>query len=385
VTEPIVRPRVWDEIWQGRSPDPLVVASVAAAERAVLGAAGASAVAHEMAASVLGAGPLEPVLAWTGLTDLAVNADGSVWADTGQGMRQTDVIVGDRRACRALAQRLAALAGKRLDEATAYVDGVLPSGLRLHAILPPLAPEGTHITLRIPAAKPLLLDDLVASGMVCPEWVGHLQAMMRRRVSFLVSGGTGAGKTTLLAALLAASDPGDRVVVVEDVRELRVQHPHVVHLEGRPANVEGVGEVTMVALVRQSLRMRPDRIVVGEVRGAEVRELLAALNTGHDGGCGTLHANAAGHVVARLEALGALASMSLTAVHAQARSGVQAVLHVRRRADGLRVLDSVGVVMPSEGDDGMGRPLVRPALSLSGGVDPAAAREWARLVGEAEP
>ncbi|HOF63415.1 MAG TPA: TadA family conjugal transfer-associated ATPase [Dermatophilaceae bacterium] len=385
MTEPIVRPRVWDEIWQGRSPDPLVVASVAAAERAVLGAAGASAVAHEMAASVLGAGPLEPVLAWTGLTDLAVNADGSVWADTGQGMRQTDVIVGDRRACRALAQRLAALAGKRLDEATAYVDGVLPSGLRLHAILPPLAPEGTHITLRIPAAKPLLLDDLVASGMVCPEWVGHLQAMMRRRVSFLVSGGTGAGKTTLLAALLAASDPGDRVVVVEDVRELRVQHPHVVHLEGRPANVEGVGEVTMVALVRQSLRMRPDRIVVGEVRGAEVRELLAALNTGHDGGCGTLHANAAGHVVARLEALGALASMSLTAVHAQARSGVQAVLHVRRRADGLRVLDSVGVVMPSEGDDGMGRPLVRPALSLSGGVDPAAAREWARLVGEAEP
>lgn len=384
MTEPIVRPRVWDEIWQGRSPDPLVVASVAAAERAVLGAAGASAVAHEMAASVLGAGPLEPVLAWTGLTDLAVNADGSVWADTGQGMRQTDVIVGDRRACRALAQRLAALAGKRLDEATAYVDGVLPSGLRLHAILPPLAPEGTHITLRIPAAKPLLLDDLVASGMVCPEWVGHLQAMMRRRVSFLVSGGTGAGKTTLLAALLAASDPGDRVVVMEDVRELRVQHPHVVHLEGRPANVEGVGEVTMVALVRQSLRMRPDRIVVGEVRGAEVRELLAALNTGHDGGCGTLHANAAGHVVARLEALGALASMSLTAVHAQARSGVQAVLHVRRRADGLRVLDSVGVVMPSEGDDGMGRPLVRPALSLSGGVDPAAAREWARLVGETE-
>lgn len=385
MTEPIVRSRVWDEIWQGRSPDASVVASVAAAEQAVLGAAGATAVAHEIAASVLGAGPLEPVLAWPGLTDLAVNADGSVWADTGHGMRRTDVIVGDRRACRALAQRLAALAGKRLDEATAYVDGVLPSGLRLHAILPPLAPEGTHITLRIPAAKPLLLDDLVASGMVCPEWVGHLQAMMRRRVSFLVSGGTGAGKTTLLAALLAASDPGDRVVVVEDVRELRVQHPHVVHLEGRPANVEGVGEVTMVALVRQSLRMRPDRIVVGEVRGAEVRELLAALNTGHDGGCGTLHANAAGHVVARLEALGALASMSLTAVHAQARSGVQAVLHVRRRADGLRVLDSVGVVMPSEGDDGMGRPLVRPALSLSGGVDPAAAREWARLVGEAEP
>ena len=384
MTEPVVRSRVWDEIWQGRSPDASVVASVAAAEQAVLGAAGATAVAHEIAASVLGAGPLEPVLAWPGLTDLAVNADGSVWADTGHGMRRTDVIVGDRRACRALAQRLAALAGKRLDEATAYVDGILPSGLRLHAILPPLAPEGTHITLRIPAASPLLLDDLVASGMVPPEWVDQLRVMMRRRVSFLVSGGTGAGKTTLLAALLAASEPSDRLLVVEDVRELRVQHPHVVHLEGRPANVEGVGEVTMVALVRQSLRMRPDRLVVGEVRGAEVRELLAALNTGHDGGCGTLHANAAGHVIARLEALGALASMSLPAVHAQVRSGVQAVLHVSRRADGVRVLDSVGVVMSAD-DRPAEPPRIRPALSLRSTPDAEAAGAWRRLIGQEVP
>ncbi|MEI2827859.1 MAG: ATPase, T2SS/T4P/T4SS family [Dermatophilaceae bacterium] len=202
-------------------------------------------------------------------------------------------------------------------------------------------------------------------------------------MSFLVSGGTGAGKTTLLAALVAASDPDDRVLVVEDVRELRVAHPHVVHLEGRLANVEGVGEVTMVALVRQSLRMRPDRIVVGEVRGAEVRELLAALNTGHDGGCGTLHANAAEHVTARLEALGALAGMSLPAVHAQVRSGVQAVLHVRRRSDGVRVLDSVGVVM-ARGDRPADPPQIRPALSLRSPPDGFATREWARLVG-AEP
>ena len=383
MTEPVVRSRVWDEIRQGRSPNPQVVASVAAAEQAVLGVRGATSVASEIAASVLGAGPLEPVLGWPGLTDVAVNADGTVWADTGHGMRRTEVSVGDPRACRSLAQRLAGLAGKRLDEATAYVDGVLPTGVRLHAILPPLAPEGTHITLRIPAARPLLLDDLVASGMVAPEWAGQLRAMMRRRVSFLVSGGTGAGKTTLLAALVAASDPDDRVLVVEDVRELRVAHPHVVHLEGRLANVEGVGEVTMVALVRQSLRMRPDRIVVGEVRGAEVRELLAALNTGHDGGCGTLHANAAEHVTARLEALGALAGMSLPAVHAQVRSGVQAVLHVRRRSDGVRVLDSVGVVM-ARGDRPSDPPQIRPALSLRSPPDGFATREWARLVG-AEP
>ena len=380
MTEPVVQSRVWDEIRQGRSPNPQVVASVAAAEQAVLGVRGATSVASEIAASVLGAGPLEPVLGWPGLTDVAVNADGTVWADTGHGMRRTDVSVGDPRACRSLAQRLAGLAGKRLDEATAYVDGVLPTGVRLHAILPPLAPEGTHITLRIPAARPLLLDDLVASGMVAPEWAGQLRAMMRRRVSFLVSGGTGAGKTTLLAALVAASDPDDRVLVVEDVRELRVAHPHVVHLEGRLANVEGVGEVTMVALVRQSLRMRPDRIVVGEVRGAEVRELLAALNTGHDGGCGTLHANAAEHVTARLEALGALAGMSLPAVHAQVRSGVQAVLHVRRRSDGVRVLDSVGVVM-AHGDRPADPPRIRPALSLRSPPDGFATREWARLLG----
>ena len=380
MTEPVVQSRVWDEIRQGRSPNPQVVASVAAAEQAVLGVRGATSVASEIAASVLGAGPLEPVLGWPGLTDVAVNADGTVWADTGHGMRRTDVSVGDPRACRSLAQRLAGLAGKRLDEATAYVDGVLPTGVRLHAILPPLAPEGTHITLRIPAARPLLLDDLVASGMVAPEWAGQLRAMMRRRVSFLVSGGTGAGKTTLLAALVAASDPDDRVLVVEDVRELRVAHPHVVHLEGRLANVEGVGEVTMVALVRQSLRMRPDRIVVGEVRGAEVRELLAALNTGHDGGCGTLHANAAEHVTARLEALGALAGMSLPAVHAQVRSGVQAVLHVRRRSDGVRVLDSVGVVM-AHGDRPADPPQIRPALSLRSPPDGFATREWARLLG----
>ena len=189
------------------------------------------------------------------------------------------------------------------------------------------------------------------------------------------------------------SDARDRMVIVEDVREVRVHHPHVVHLEGRPPNVEGAGEVTMVALVRQALRMRPDRLVVGEVRGAEVRELLAALNTGHDGGCGTVHANAPGDVVARFEALGALAGLPATAVHAQLRSAVRAVLHVRRRSDGRRVVESVGVVScagergfddgPDAGQRAAGEPVVRTALALSGDanpVDPWARRRWDALL-----
>jgi pilus assembly protein CpaF len=185
--------------------------------------------------------------------------------------------------------------------------------------------------------------------------------LVTRRVSFLVSGGTGAGKTTMLAALLGLADPRERILVVEDVRELAVGHPHVVHLEGRSPNVEGVGEVTMVTLLRQALRMRPDRIVVGEVRGAEVRELLAALNTGHEGGAGTVHANAAGDLVARLEALGALAGMSLPAVHAQLASAVSVVVHMRRNGVG-RCVDAIGVVMGVAG----ARPVVVPVLEHHG-------------------
>lgn len=384
----VVQARVWEQIRQGRGPDPTVVAEVAAAERAVLGAHGADSAAVTISATVLGAGPLESVLRWPDVTDVAVNADGRVWADSGEGMQVTDVVVGDAAACRMLAQRLAGLAGRRLDEATAYVDGVLPSGVRLHAIIPPLVPDGTHITLRIPRRKRLSLADLVTAGMMPTAWADQLRAMVRGRVSFLVSGGTGAGKTTLLAALLAESDPTDRIVAVEDVRELRITHPHVVHLEGRAANVEGVGEVGLETLVRQALRMRPDRLVVGEVRGAEVRELLAALNTGHDGGCGTLHANAAHHVIARLEALGALGGMSLAAVHAQVRSGVQAVAQIRRRGDGYRVLESVGVVMPGglSGESASLAPVVRTALTQDPSipVDPAAVRVWQELLARRE-
>ena len=316
-----------------------------------------------MASAVLGAGPLDRFLSEPGVTDVAVNGDGSVWVDRGAGMQRAPLTLPQLEA-RTLALRLAALAGRRLDESAAYVDGLLPSGVRLHAILPPLVPEGAHLTLRVPARVGRSLADLQAHGSLEPGWADVLAGLVTRRVSFLVSGGTGAGKTTLLAALLGLCPPHERLVLVEDVRELVVDHPHVVHLEGRAPNVEGAGEVTLRTLVRQALRMRPDRLVVGEVRGAEVQEMLAAMNTGHEGGCGTVHANAATDVIARVEALGALAGLPRDAVHAQLSSAVEVVVHMRR-AEGSRLVDSVGVVEVSDS----GLPRVVPALTR-GRVDP---------------
>lgn len=370
-------PMVWEQIRAGRAPDAEIVAEIARSERAVLGSAGASAAGARLSAAVLGAGPLDRLLADPAVTDVAVNGDGRVWVDRGAGMELTSAVLGSAATRRALAVRLAALAGRRLDDAAAYVDAVLPNGVRLHAVLPPLVAEGPHLTLRVPARVPLRFEDLVAAGSVPPGWERVLHRLVTRRVSFLVSGGTGSGKTTLLAALLGLAEPRERILVVEDVRELAIDHPHVVHLEGRSANVEGVGEVTMVTLLRQALRMRPDRIVVGEVRGAEVRELLAALNTGHEGGAGTIHANAAADVGPRVEALGALAGMSLPAVHAQVRSALAVVVAMRRQGR-ARVVESIGVVMGGAGE----RPEVVPVLdrgregsALGDGADRRAARE----------
>ena len=369
--------QVWEQIRAGRAPDPDVVAEVARSERAVLGDVGAATVQGRLSAAVLGAGPLEAVLADPAVTDIAVNGDGRVWVDRGAGMEAVPMTLGPVGQRRALAVRLAALAGRRLDDAAAYVDAVLPGGVRLHAILPPLVAEGPHLTLRVPARTPLRFDDLVAAGSVPAGWEGVLRRLVTRRVSFLVSGGTGAGKTTMLAALLGLADPRERILVVEDVRELAVGHPHVVHLEGRSPNVEGVGEVTMVTLLRQALRMRPDRIVVGEVRGAEVRELLAALNTGHEGGAGTVHANAAGDLVARLEALGALAGMSLPAVHAQLASAVSVVVHMRRNGVG-RCVDAIG---SSWGLPGRVRLWCRCWSIMASGAGSVTVTVWARWPG----
>ncbi|TNC49732.1 TadA family conjugal transfer-associated ATPase [Mumia zhuanghuii] len=284
----------------------------------------------------VGAGPLERLLRADGVTDVLVNGPAHVYVDRGSGLERADVTFADDDAVRRLAQRLAAAAGRRLDDASPFVDVRLPDGTRLHAVLSPLARPGTALSLRVPARRAYSLDELAGRGAFTGEIHEVLTAVVRARAAFLVTGGTGTGKTTLLAAMLGAVPPAERLLLVEDASELRPDHPHVVALESRPANVEGAGAVVLRDLVRQALRMRPDRLVVGEVRGAEVVDLLGALNTGHEGGCGTLHANTPRDVPARVEALAMAAGMPRAAVHSQLGAALDLVVHVARDSTGRR-------------------------------------------------
>jgi pilus assembly protein CpaF len=349
-----------------RRPGELTPHRVAEALRATgrpVGDATVLAVHEELRRDVLGAGPLEPLLRLPGVTDVVVNGTTGVYVDTGEGLRRCDVRFRDEAAVRRLAQRLASLGGRRLDDASPFVDVRLADGTRCHALLAPVARPGTLISLRVPRARAFSLDELVAAGALTPAADRLLRAVVARRVAFVVSGGTGSGKTTLLAALLSLADPRERLVLVEDSHELRPDHPHCVWLEARPPNIEGAGEVTVRTLVRQALRMRPDRLVVGEVRGGEVVDLLAALNTGHEGGCGTLHANSAADVPARVEALALAAGLGRDAAHSQFAAAVDVVLHLGVDPQGRRRLQEVGV--PSRGADG----LVTIATAVAFGAD----------------
>ncbi len=318
---------------------------------------------------VVGAGPLEPLLRTPGVTDVLVNGAGHVYLDRGAGLELTDVVFPDDAAVRRLAQRLAALGGRRLDDATPHVDLRLADGTRLHAVLAPVARPGTVISLRVPRSGGFALDELVG-GPVAEV----VRMVIGARLAFLVSGGTGSGKTTLLAAMLGEVDARERLVVVEDATELRPDHPHVVGLEARPPNIEGAGAIDLRTLVRQALRMRPDRLVVGEVRGAEVVDLLAAMNTGHEGGCGTLHANSALDVPARVEALALAAGLDRAAAHSQFASAVDVVLHLTRGREGRRRLSQVAV--PTRAADGLVTMAAALEVDAAGAVSrgPAASR-----------
>lgn len=285
-------------------------------------------------------GALGMLLRDAAVTDVFVNPDGVVWVDRGSGAEQAGMSIPPAEA-RDLAVRLIAAGDRHVDEATPCVDVRLGDGIRVHAVLPPVSPGGAVISIRVPRAVPLSLDELAAAGFFDVVALDSIRRLVVDRVNLLITGAGGSGKTTLLAALLSGARPDERIVVVQDVAELRIRHPHVVALEVRQANIDGAGGIGLDRLVRESLRMRPDRLVVGECRGAELRDLLAALNTGHDGGAGTLHANSLGDVPARLEALGAIAGMSMDAVARQAVSAIGAVLHIER-VDGVRRLAAVG-------------------------------------------
>ncbi|WP_101832809.1 TadA family conjugal transfer-associated ATPase [Frankia canadensis] len=312
----------------------------------------------DLARTPAGAGPLEPFLTDPYVTDVLVNAPDEVWVERRGRLERTSVAFADEEAVRRLAIRLAAAAGRRLDAAMPFADILLADGTRLHAVLAPTAVRGTCLSLRRPRRRPFTIDELSLAGTVSPAIASVLHALLAARLAVVVTGGTGTGKSTLLAALLGAVRPSERIVLVEDTAELVVPRPGLVRLEARPPNIEGAGEVTQRELVRQALRMRPDRLVVGEVRGAEVLDLLVALNTGHEGGMSTLHANDTAAVPSRLEALAALAGLSRSAVHSHVAAALHAVVHLQRDADGRRRVHAVGVFHRS--GDGLVRVL--PAL-----------------------
>ncbi|MCY7413419.1 MAG: TadA family conjugal transfer-associated ATPase [Salinibacterium sp.] len=308
---------------------------------------GATAVPHSRSAPLrtrtAAFGALAGLVADPTVTDIFVNGSHSLWVDRGGGLVRESAHELTEQSARELAVRLVALGGRHIDEAQPCVDTRLGDGVRVHAVLPPISTQGTLISIRLPSVAPFSVDDLDQAGFFEAAPLSAIRALVRQRKNLLVTGAGGSGKTTFLSAMLAEADHRERIVCIEDVAELRISHPHVVTLEARQANLEGAGELGLERLVREALRMRPDRLVRGECRGAEIRELLAALNTGHDGGAGTLHANSLADVPARLEALGALANLSPEAIARQAVSAIGAVLHLERRDD-RRTLAAVGTL-----------------------------------------
>jgi pilus assembly protein CpaF len=334
----------------GRQYTPVDVATAMRAEGLVVSDSAVLDIVESLRRHSVGAGPLEQLLHQPGVTDVLVNGADQVFVDRGAGLELTGVRFRCEGDVRRLAQRLAASVGRRLDDAMPFVDARLADGSRVHAVLGTLASPGTCISLRVPAHRSFSLQDCVASGSVTPGAAQLLSRMIEAKLAFLISGGTGSGKTTLLAALLALVPPQERIVIVEDSRELAPHHPHVVRIEGRPANTELAGAITLTDLVRQSLRMRPDRLVVGEVRGAEICDLLTAMNTGHEGGCGTVHANSTADIPARLEALASLGGLPRSALHAQLASALDAVVHVARDDSGMRRVAEISIFVREPGN-----------------------------------
>ncbi|GAB04990.1 TadA family conjugal transfer-associated ATPase [Gordonia amarae] len=335
----------------------VIAAAIRAEAHGVLGDADLLAALRHLQTELTGAGRLEQLLAEPDIADVLVSGPRQVWVDRGHGLQRTGIVFDDEAAVRRLAGRLALNAGKRLDDAQPWVDGQL-SGVgrrgytvRLHAVIPPVAADGTCISLRVLRTASKDLGSLIESGAVPADAVPLIMRIIDARLAFVVVGGTGSGKTTLLNAMIGQMDAAERIICVEDAAELRPDHPHVVRMVARTANVEGAGEVPVRVLVRQALRMRPDRIVVGEVRGAEVIDLLTALNTGHNGCAGTLHANSIAEVPARMEALAALGGMGREALHSQLAAALDVVIGVERDRDGRRGVAEIGVVR--RGADGL--------------------------------
>jgi pilus assembly protein CpaF len=314
------------------------------------------------------AGPLQAAIEIPGVTDVLVNGPEEVWVDRGAGLERLAIRFASAAEVRELAVRFASLGGRRLDDASPLVDARMPDGTRLHAALPPVVDGCATISLRTVRTRPLTVRDLTLNGTLVPRVADVLEGLVEARASILLTGATGSGKTTLLASLLSLVDPAERVVVIEEAGEVNPDHPHVVRLVERRVNVDGAGEVSLTRLVREALRMRPDRIVLGECRGPEVRDVLAAFNTGHRGGMATLHANAPAEVPARFAALGALAGMDRRATDLHAAAAFDAVVHLEKTSAGRRVTE-VAVLRARTGRRREEALRVETALAVgSGGI-----------------
>jgi len=301
---------------------------------------------------VLGLGPLEPLLADVTISDILVNTYKQVYVERAGKLDLTDVRFSDNEHLLKIIDKIVSRVGRRVDESSPMVDARLPDGSRVNAIIPPLAIDGPLLSIRRFAVVPLRMEDLLRLNTLTPEMAELIAGLVRARVSVLISGGTGSGKTTLLNILSAYIPASERIVTIEDAAELQLQQPHVVRLETRPPNIEGKGEVNQRSLVRNSLRMRPDRIVIGEVRGAEVVDMLQAMNTGHEGSMTTVHSNSPRDALTRLENMIGMAGMNLPpkAMRQQISSAIGVVVQVSRLSDGRRKLISLQEITGMESD-----------------------------------
>lgn len=322
------------------------VRELVASEAALLGAVDRTAVETQILRDTVGLGPLEELLADPTVEEVMVNGPDAVYVERGGRIEATEGAFADEEALRDAIERILAPLGRRVDELSPMVDARLADGSRVNVVIPPLAIDGPTVSIRRFGARCPGPDELVALGTVSPAQLASLEGAVAGRRSILVSGGTGSGKTTLLGALSSFIAPGERIVTIEDAAELRLQQPHVVRLESRPAGVEGRGEASVRDLVRNALRMRPDRIVIGEVRGPEALDLLTALNTGHEGALSTVHANSPGDALARLETLALMAGVGLphAAIAEQVQRGIDLVVHLERGRDGARRIAEIAEV-----------------------------------------
>src|SRR5262245_56683536 len=306
----------------------------------------------EVLDETFGLGPLEPVMRDPSVTDILINGPKTVYVERHGQLEQVPIAFHDEAHLVQIVQRIAGRMGRRVDETSPMVDARLPDGSRVNAIIPPLALDGTLVSIRRFGAKPLMTTDLLAKKSITKEMVQFLTCCIKARINMIISGGTGSGKTTLLNALSAAIPVSERVATIEDAAELRLQQPHVVRMETRPANIEGTGQVTTRDLVRNALRMRPDRIIIGECRGPEALDMLQAMNTGHDGSLTTIHANDTRDALGRLEMMVGMAGFDVPIwiIRRQIASAVQIVIQVARLTGGIRRLIKISEITGMEGD-----------------------------------